>query len=89
MSKLAYIAAAMPGLGMMISSWGENIVYEKQMCTGLPCDAILIGYLMVFIGVIAWVADLKFNTSSDEFRKTFVVSFAIFILVSLLAIGMV
>lgn len=86
MSKLAYIGAAMPGLGMIISSWGKEVVYEKQMCTGLPCDAILIGYLMVFIGAIVWVADLKLNTSSEDFRKTLLVSFGIFFLSAFLAL---
>ncbi|MBO8175570.1 MAG: hypothetical protein H0Z18_09960 [Thermococcus sp.] len=89
MSKLSYIAAAMPGLGLMLSSWGQKVVWEKSMCTGFPCYAILIGYLIALLGAIIWVADLKFNTPSDEFRKTFLISFGILFLVGFLAIALV
>ncbi len=89
MSRLAYVGAAMPGLGLMIRAWGQKIVWEKEICTGIPCYAIIIGYIIVLIGGIIWVADLKFNTPSNEFRRTFLISFGILFLVGFLAIALV
>ncbi|ADT84147.1 hypothetical protein [Thermococcus barophilus] len=86
MSKLAYIFAAMPGFGLMLSSWGKGIVYEKEMCIGFPCYAILIGYILVFVGAAGWILDIKFNTESDEYRKTVALSFLVFFVVGLLAV---
>ncbi|WP_324736267.1 hypothetical protein VFC49_03985 [Thermococcus sp. SY098] len=93
MSKLSYIFAAMPGLGLMLSSWGKKVLWERAAgtsgvtYTGFPAYAILIGYIIALIGAIIWVIDLKFNTPSDEYKKTFLISFGIFVLMGILAIG--
>ncbi|AHF80610.1 hypothetical protein [Thermococcus paralvinellae] len=95
MSRLSYVGAAMPGLGLMLSSWGQKVLWERSAgtsgvtYTGFPAYAILIGYIIVFVGAIIWVADLKFNTPSDEFRRTLLVSFGIFFLVGFLAVVLV
>ncbi len=82
MSKLAYLGAVLPASGMLLSRAAEEACTIRKGAaiivdgTNPLYNLVPVGYLLVFVGVVVWLAGIA---RAERPRRAFALSFLLFI----------